>query len=125
MQQILDRVSIKSAAHLKAWLIASGRQFIVFPSGDLVDALPWPGGVEALIQIVEAFRQHRVSLGVEWAACPRAALHRAGQTCDICRNQNQIVARTKTDALELDEMKAAAVFLLNQVREKEPTWNPF
>jgi len=56
------KVAIKSSAHLKQWLQASGRRWLVFNGEHLVDALPWPDGVQALIQMVACYRDHRSTL---------------------------------------------------------------
>ena len=119
--------AIKDPAHLKRWLLETGRAWVVLKTGDLIDALPWPAGVDALMQIIEAYRQHRAGVPVEYAACPKLKLsgHGKNSVCDICTNRNQIVTRSKTDVLELDEMKEAAVWLVNQIRERDSLWNPF
>ena len=118
-------IAIKDPIHLKQWLLATGRHWIVLKSADLVDGLPWPDGVDVLMQIVEAYRQHRCAIPVEWAPCPKTRLHQSGRTCDLCRNQGQVITRSKSDLLELDEMKEACVWLINQIREKESSWTPF
>lgn len=49
---------------LKRWLAETGREFVVFNTQDLVDAMPFPAGVERLQQTVheyEALRQRKPS----------------------------------------------------------------
>lgn len=48
---------------LKRWLRESEREYLVFSAADLVDALPWPAGVEALQQMCTAYAQHRRARG--------------------------------------------------------------
>jgi len=117
--------AIKDAGHLKQWLKATGRDWIVLKSGDLVDGLPWPDGVDILMQIIEAYRQHRQGVPVEWAPCSKLRVHAVGRTCDLCKNQGQVIVRSKTDTLELDELKTATVWMINQILEKDSSWNPF
>lgn len=117
--------AIKDPGHLKRWLQESGRQWIVLKSSDLIDALPWPDGVDILMQVIEAYRQHRVAIPVDYAPCPKLKVHMKGRVCDLCLNRNEIIVRSKSDLLEVDEMKEACVWLINQILEKDKTWNPF
>jgi hypothetical protein len=121
----LRRIAIQDPEHLKHWLRETGRQWIVLHAGDLIDALPWPEGVDAFMMIVEAYRQHRITIPTDYGPCPKARVHRAGVVCDLCLNRGEIVIRSKTDVLEVEEMKEAVVWLLNQIRETDRTWNPF
>jgi hypothetical protein len=118
-------IAIKDAGHLKRWLVESGRQWVVLKSPDLIDALPWPDGVDILMQVIEAYRQHRVTVPVDYAPCPKLKVHQKGRVCDLCANTGQVIVRSKSDLLEVDEMKEACVWLINQIREKDKTWNPF
>lgn len=114
LQEIAASTAMKSPEHLKQWLRATGRQFIVLRADDLVDALPWPHGVDSLMLLIEAYRQERLTRIVEWAPCPRAAAHMgfgAHGICPMCKNQGQVPARTKDDRLESDEIDAAIAFL--------------
>lgn len=55
-----ERVAVKTPDHLKQWLRETGRTTLIFNALDLVDALPWPSGVEALINIINCYQQHRI-----------------------------------------------------------------
>lgn len=115
-QELESSTAIQSPAHLKRWLEQSGRRFLIMRTDDLVDALPWPHGVDALIQIVEAYRQHRLTQPVEHGPCPHLARHEAVKqeykgVCPLCRNKNEVVTRSKDDRLELDEIRDARAFL--------------
>lgn len=116
--------SIASADHLKRWLVASGRGWMLIKSTDLVDALPWPDGVDAFIQIVECYRQHRASIPVAYAPCPARNAHAPGHLCLVCNGRGDVVAQSKSDVPEPDEMKDAVRWLLGIIREKDPTWSP-
>lgn len=109
-------VAMQSPAHLKQWLRETGRSFVIFKSEDLIDALPWPEGVETVIALVEGYRQHRLTIPVETAPCPKAAGHRQGAVCDVCRNTGEVIVRGKTDRLEPDEVEEAITFLQTLIR---------
>ena len=115
--------AIKDPGHLKRWLLETGRTWIVFKNTDLIDALPWPDGVDIFMQVVEAYRQHRITVPVDYAPCPKP--HTKGRVCELCSNDGQVITRSKSDLLELDEMKEACVWLINQITEHDKTWNPF
>ena len=119
-----EAVAMKSPEHLKQWLEVTGRQWLVLKTVDIVDSLPWPEGVTSLMQVLEAYRQHRITIPVDFAPCPRLAQHGTG-TCTLCSNKKTVIVRSKSDKLEFDELKEACVWLLNQIREKDQSWNPF
>jgi hypothetical protein len=121
--QEIDRVAVNNPEQLKRWLQETNRVFVLLKSTDLVDALPWPDGVSALIHIIECYRQHRITIPVEYAPCPKLP-HRKSM-CELCKNTGEVVARNKDQILEVDEMKEAVIWLINQIHEKHPTWNPF
>lgn len=121
-QDAIRRVAVTTPQHLKKWLSATKRDFIILKAPDLIDALPWPDGVDAFMLILEGYRQYRLSLPVDHAPCPRP--HTPGKVCAFCRNTGVVVARTKNDVLELDEMKDAVQWLLHQIREKDSDWTP-
>jgi hypothetical protein len=98
-QQLTENVALKDPDHLRRWLLASGREFIIFKSSDLVRALPWPDGVEMMIQLVEAYRQERAK--------------EVGHGTTL-----------KSDALELDELKEVVHFVLRKIHAAEPNWQP-
>lgn len=117
-----ERTAMASPTQLKQWLIASGRRYIIFDSDDLVDALPWPGGVEALTQVVECYRQHRCVDIAEEGPCPSCNGALSGD-CMAC-NGVGIERRYKSDVLELDEMKAVVAYLVERIRKTDPNWSP-
>src|SRR4030042_3593069 len=53
---------MKDKSHLKRWLEASGRAWLVFNAIDLVDALSWPDGVDVLMQVVACYKDHRAGI---------------------------------------------------------------
>lgn len=127
-------VAMTSPKHLKDWLNASGRRYIIMVANDLVDALPWPGGVEAFTQVVECYRQHRAVEVAEEKPCPKCC----GQKFPNARSNNKLTPRAdcmtcngagverryKGDVLEPGEMKHAVQFLIDQIRKTEPNWSP-
>ena len=110
-QQLSSNTAIQSPEHLKRWLQETGRRYLVLRTDDLVDALPWPDGVDALIQVLEAYRQQRLAQPVEHGPCPQLKIHRPGYACTLCRNTGEVVIRSKDDILEDDERQDAIAFL--------------
>ena len=61
------RTAMTSPQHLKLWLEKSGRKYLTLNAQHLVDAL-WasskddPGGIEAFMQLLEQYVQHRRTL---------------------------------------------------------------
>jgi len=122
LREVADSIAIRSPAHLKQWLHASGRAFIVFDANDLVDGLPWPDGVDAMIQLVEAYRQHRCAEVAEEVPCKRCA-KKPSPSCPECRG-NGHTFRMKSDMMEPDELKKVVEFLMMQIRLADPNWSP-
>lgn len=56
------RVAMTSPSHLKRWMHESNRRWVVLNGDHLVDALPWPDGVESFMQLVACYRDHRSTL---------------------------------------------------------------
>ena len=53
------KTALKDPKHLKRWLDATDRRWLVLSGMDLVDALPWPDGAAALMQVIACYRDHR------------------------------------------------------------------
>jgi hypothetical protein len=109
----LYNVSISDKDHLKKWLLESGRPWVVFKSADLVEALPWPGGVESFMELVNYYRDFRRSISsgeVEWLEDPET-----GKMVEV--------PRMKTDSLEIDEMENLIRSLVTQITEMDPNWS--
>ena len=112
-------IAIADPAHLKRWLQETGRRFLVMRTDDLVDSLPWPHGVEALIQIIEAYKQRRQTVAADNGPCPwpggNGVTTPLGHAkCDFCHGSGVVDTRYKTDRLEDDEIDEAIVFLNSQ-----------
>lgn len=60
------KTAMTSPTHLKAWMRATDRNFLVFQTEDIVDGLEWPGGIEALQQIVTGYRDYRRTKPTAW-----------------------------------------------------------
>ena len=114
-QQISEarmRTAMASPNHLRVWAEASGRRWLVFHTGELIDALPWPAGVEAFMQIVAAYRDHR-------AAIPSG---RVEVVTHPLTGEKHKIPITKGETLEVDELDRAIRYLIGQITEKDPTW---
>ena len=54
-----DRVAMKTPQHLTQFLQSSDRTFLILHAPTLVRGLPWPQGVEALLQVIDAYTSER------------------------------------------------------------------
>jgi hypothetical protein len=111
--------AMKSPQHLRAWLDASGRRWLVLNGMDLVDAVqhPWPAGVLRFMQTVMAYRDHRRTI---WTGrTQRVTGHHpaTGEPLD------QEVKVMKGEALEIEELDRAIRYLTSQILERDPSWS--
>lgn len=96
------RNGMASPQHLKDWLRKTRRHFVVLKSDDLVDSLPWPDGVESIIEIIECYRQHR-----------------AVKTVDDFDENGAPYKRAMDDRLELQELYSLREFVADLITEEE------
>lgn len=108
----LFNVSIKNKDHLKKWLEASGRRWLVFEALDLVDALPWTEGVDDLMRVVACYRNHRSQIPTGRVEVQK----------DPTLGKQVEVPTMKTDLLEIEELDRCIRNLIRQASEKDPTW---
>ena len=108
----LLRVSIKDPEHLKQWLDESGRRYLVFDSMDLVDSLPFPDGIEYLMQVIACYRDHRVT-----KQSGRVEIQK-----DMLGKEQQIPIM-KSDILEAEEIDRVIRFLVGQITTIDPSWS--
>lgn len=106
------RVAMKSPEHLKGWMHASGRRWLLLNGDHLVDALPWPNGVEAFMQVVACYRDHRAALDT-------------GET-QLIENPDtgemDEVPLYYPEPLTLTEMDRAIRWLVGQITELDSDW---
>ena len=109
----LFRVAIKDAEHLKKWLEKSGRTWIVLNCTELVDALPFPDGLDAFMQIIACYRDHRRGV-------PTGEIE--VQTDPTLGKEIQ-VPLMKDENLSVVELDQAIRYLISQVTELDPDWS--
>jgi hypothetical protein len=109
----LLRIAIQDPEHLKRWLEESGRSWLVFNSLDLVDALPFPDGVDAFMQLIACYRDYR-------SAIPSG---RTETIMDPTLGKEVTTSIMKTDNLEVEELDRAIRFLIGQITELDPSWD--
>jgi len=113
IKQALENISIKSPEHLKKWLIASGRRWLVFDGVDLINSLDYPAGVLSLMQIInsyQAYRSSKMSNRIEKIEHPLT--HEIIET-----------ALPKCDVLELEELDRCVRYLIGLASTKDINWN--
>lgn len=98
------RVAMQSGSHLKRFLKASGREWLVLNALDLTDALPWPDGVELVQQAVSAYRDHRRVIPSGWTE----RVQQAGQVHEVpvYRGEQLSLDEIGQVRLWLDELEA-------------------
>jgi hypothetical protein len=104
--------AMRSPAHLKQWLEVTHRRWLVFNAMELMDALPWPSGVEAFMQVVMAYRDHRRTIESGRTELVEEPLTGEMVEVPICKDEN----------LEVEELDRAIRYLAGQIREKRPEW---
>jgi SAM-dependent MidA family methyltransferase len=105
--------AMRSPTHLKQWLDVTHRRWLVFNAMELMDALPWPSGVEAFMQVVMAYRDHRRTIDSGRTELVEEPL--TGEMVEVpaCKDEN----------LEVEELDRAIRYLVWQIREKMPGWS--
>lgn len=109
--------AMKDPAHLKRWLLESGRRWMVFDMRDLVKALPWPTGAQALAEIISVYRDHRRTIPTGRTETQKQPDHVTGQEVEI------EVPVYKDETLEIEELDRAIRHLIGMASDKDPTWS--
>lgn len=84
---------------------------LYFNGVELLDALPWPFGVEAFMQVVMAYRDHRRTIESGRAELVKEP---TGEAVEL--------PVYKDETLEVEELDRAIRYLVAQIREKQPDW---
>ena len=107
------RVAMESPQHLRDWLVASGREWIVLRGDDLVKALPWPEGVDSFIQFCQVVRDYRATIDSG----------RTEKQRDPLTNEMVEIPVFKSETLEVEELDRAIRYLIGQVTSLDPSWS--
>lgn len=100
-------VAMTDPAHLKRWLTEKDLGFLVWNALDLVDSLPWPGGVETLQLLIAGYREHRgtIDTGIrERVALPRPTVLAGKVLSPFTATEMSVF---KSEQLEPEEIDAA------------------
>ena len=99
--------AMKSPDHLKRWLEESGRRYLVFDGLELIDALPWPDGIEALMQLISCYRDYR-------------SVKDTGRKESIEVDSGEVVTVSvfKSEVLELEELDRVIRYLIGVASEE-------
>lgn len=110
--EAIARVSMKDKEHLKRWLQATNRDWLVFNTIDLVDALRWPEGVDVLMQVIACYRDHRMA----------QETGRFETQVDPVTRQEVDVPVFKGEALEIEEWDRLIRWAIGKALELDPRW---
>ncbi len=108
----LGRVAISDPAHLKAWLRDTNRRWLIFDALDLVDSLPFPSGVDSLVQLIACYRDHRRAIPTGRVEVQTDPVTGAAVEVPVC----------KGDALEVSELDQVIRYLVTLIHERDPAW---
>lgn len=106
------RVAMTSPSHMKAWLEKSGRRWLVLNGMHLVEALPWPAGVDALMQVIACYRDHRAVLEtgeVKTEVDPRT------------KEQVEVMVY-HPETLTFTELDRAIRYMVQLITDLDPSW---
>lgn len=109
--QARARISMASPEHLKMWLEATHRKWIVLNAVDLVGSLPWPEGVDDFARVVACYREYRRGI-------PTGDTEKV----DTPDGGTAEVPTYKGETLELVELDRCIRWLIGLASEKDPTW---
>lgn len=108
----INRISIQDKEHLLRWLEESGRRWLIFNGRDLVNALPFPEGVEDFMRVIACYRQYR-------RAVPSGEVERQR---DPMLGKLIEVAKMKDETLETAELDRVIRYCIGLLTAKDPTW---
>lgn len=121
------QAGFRDKAHLKAWLMASDRQFLVLNTADLVDAMPFPDGVELVQQVIAAYSQHRAMRESGWVhdmpESLKARFTQRGQvapsTMPVMVDEAPTLEEIDAAILQLTAFRAATVARLESIHARK------
>lgn len=108
----LNRIAIQSKEHLQRWIEESGRRWLIFNGRDLVDALPFPEGVDDFMRVVSCYRQYRSQV-------PSGEVERQ---IDPILGKEIKVEKMKDETLEVAELDRVIRFCVGLITAKDPNW---
>lgn len=103
-----QNTAIKDPEHLKRWLAATGRRYLVLNTFDLVDGLPWPDGVAAFMQCIDAYRDHRRGMAITRTI--------------VVNGVEREEPSQKDEFLEIEELDRAIRMLIGEASKRDPNW---
>lgn len=109
--------AMKSPDHLRAWVEASGRRWLVLDGVEFTKALPFPHGVEAFMDMLAAYRDERRAV---WTGRLEKYVGKNELTGDKIDTELRVM---KGEHLEVEELDRAVRYLVAQILELDPTWS--
>lgn len=105
--------SMKSPEHLMQWLTESGHGWLVMRTDELVKSLPWPGGVETVIDLVNLYTDYRRTID---------SGRRELQKEPVTGEQVEVVVYKDQD-LEVEELDRVIRWLTGKIYQIKPDWS--
>jgi len=113
MSQRILNISLRDKNHLKDWLEQTNRKWLIFNARDLIDALPFPEGIDDLMRVIACYRERRRQI-------PSA---RVLKQRDPTLGKKIDVPLMKDEQLEIDEWDRLIRYCIRVITELDPKWN--
>lgn len=108
--------AMKNPVHLKRWMEASGRRWLIFNTKDLIAALPWPTGAQALAEIISVYRDHRRTIDTGRVEVRKVRDEVTGQDVEV------EVPIFKDEILEIEELDRAIRHMIGLASAMDSGW---
>lgn len=113
IREAQERVAMRSLDHFRQWLIASGREFLIFNSKDLLNSLEFaPDNLVLVQQIVDCYRQHRLDIP-----------YSTRKEIEPMTGETITVPICKDDTLTIAETDRLVRILASTLFDKVPGWS--
>lgn len=108
--------AMKDPEHLKKWLQESKRRWMTFNTKDLIAALPWPTGAQALAEIISVYRDHRRTIDTGRVEVRKVRDEVTGQEVEVD------VPIFKDEILEIEELDRAIRHMIGLASAMDSGW---
>lgn len=109
--------AMKDPEHLKRWLMESDRRWLVFSTKDLMEALPYPGGQQALAEIISIYRDHRRTI-------PAGRTEKQKHINEVTSQEVEVeIPVYKDETLEIEELDRVIRYLASIASDKDLKWS--
>ena len=122
LQKRQEAVAISDPEHLIRWLVSTGRDYLVFVTKDLCEALEpitddgHPVGLQMLQNLINCYRQHRL-------AQPSGEMCTENLRAPDGSKSIVTLPIMKDDRLTVPELDRAIRSLMREMHDRNPAWS--